>query len=153
MFEILVYLYENYFRPNVRSNPGALKRKLSAVGFDEHEISDTINWLDVLSKTSHIDPQQEESNGFRIYAIQEMTMLGKTAIGFIYFLESAKLINSLQREIIIERALAINDFPISLDKLKIIVLMTLWGQGKDPNVLLLDELLLSDEMTSPHLLH
>src|SRR5690349_5713908 len=118
MFDILVYLYETYYRPDACPNPEALARKLSAVGFDDDEISEAIDWLDVLAQTTQITPKQLESSGFRIYAIQEITMLGTTAVGFIYHLEVAKLITSQQREIIIERALAVNDRPISLDKLK-----------------------------------
>ena len=153
MFDILVYLYETYYRPDACPDPQALAKKLSAVGFDDDEITEAIDWLDVLTQTTQSLPQQPESNGFRIYAVQERTMLGLPAMGFIYFLESAKLINPQQREIIIERALAVDDTPISLDKLKIIVLMMLWSQGKEPDLLMFDELLLSDEIIKPHHLH
>ncbi|HYM48232.1 MAG TPA: DUF494 family protein, partial [Burkholderiaceae bacterium] len=46
-----------------------------------------------------------------------------------------------QREIVIERALATDETPISIDKLKVIVLMVLWSQQADIDVLLLEELL------------
>lgn len=74
-------------------------------------------------------------------------------MGFLQFLESAGLMNSQQREIVIERALAINESPVPLDKLKVIVLMMLWSQGKEPDMLMFDELLLSDEESEPRLLH
>lgn len=153
MFDILVYLYETYYRPDACPSPEALAKKLSAVGFDDNEISEAINWLDMLTQTAQTNPEYIESTGFRIYAVQEFTMLGSAAVGFIHFLESAKLINSHQREIIIERALAVDDRPIPLDKLKIIVLMMLWSQGKELGLLMFDELLLSDELIQPHLLH
>lgn len=154
MFDILVYLYETYYRPEACPEPEALAKKLCAVGFDEDEISDAIDWLAVLKlqTTPHL-PAQPLSSGFRIYVSQEITTLGQGAIGFIQFLESAKLINPQQREIIVERALAVDETPISLDKLKIIVLMMLWSEGKEPDLLMFDELLLSDEQITPHLLH
>ena len=46
-----------------------------------------------------------------------------------------------QREIVIERALAVEDTPMPLDKIKVIVLMVLWSQQADIDVLLLEELL------------
>jgi Smg protein len=153
MFDILVYLYETYYRPEACPDPEALAKKLCAVGFDEDEISEAIDWLAVMKLTSQNHHIQPNPGGFRIFASQEVTVLGSSAIGFIQFLESAKLINPQQREIIIERALAVNETPISLDKLKIIVLMMLWSQGKEPDLFMFDELLLSDEQTKPPLLH
>ena len=41
----------------------------------------------------------------------------------------------------IERALAVADAPVSLDKVKVIVLMVLWCQQADIDVLVLEELL------------
>ena len=154
MFDILVYLYETYYRPEACPEPEALVKKLCAVGFDEDEICEAIDWLAVLQR--QITPNllaQPLSSGFRIYASQEIAALGLGAVGFIQFLDSAKLISALQREVIIERALAVDETPISLDKLKIIVLLMLWSQGKEPDLLMFDELLLSDEQIKPHLLH
>lgn len=154
MFDILVYLYETYYRPDACPEPQALVKKLSAVGFDEGEISEAIDWLAVLSQNNdHNQIHLASSTGFRIYSSRETTSLGSSAIGFLQFLESAKLINPEQREIIVDRALAVDESPISLDKLKIIVLMMLWSQGKEPDLLMFDELLLSDEQVVPHLLH
>lgn len=153
MFDILVYLYETYYRPDACPEPPALAKKLSAVGFDDDEISEAIDWLDVLKKSTKSSPTQPDVNSFRIYASQEAALLGFTAIGFIQFLESANLINSQQREIIIDRALAVEESPITVDKLKIIVLMMLWSQGKEPDVFMFDELLSSDEQAKPGLLH
>jgi Smg protein len=34
MFDVLVYLYENYWRPDACPEPKQLSRKLSAVGFE-----------------------------------------------------------------------------------------------------------------------
>lgn len=156
MFDILVYLYETYYRPDACPDPEALAKKLCAVGFDELEISEAIDWLAVLSQNSLSDQDQirlTNSTGFRVYSNGESSTLGAGAIGFLQFLESSKLINPQQREVIVERALASNESPISLDKLKIIVLMMLWSQGKEPDLLMFDELLLSDEQVKPNLLH
>ena len=55
------------------------------------------------------------------------------------------MINPLQREIVVERALAASESQISLDKLKVIVLMVLWSQGKEPDGLMFDELFLDED--------
>jgi Smg protein len=158
MFDVLVYLYETYYRPDACPDSEALVKKLSAVGFEEDEISKALGWLtDLAEATNELSdryPQQTAfSFGIRIYAPQEMDVLGTEAIGFLQFLESAKVINPVQREIIIERALAISDSQISLDKLKVIVLMVMWSQGKEPDGLIFDELFSDDEDAEPRLLH
>jgi Smg protein len=157
MFDVLVYLYETYYRPDACPNSEALVKKLSAVGFEEEEISKALGWLTDLAETTSefsSDPQQAaSSSGFRIYVDREFDVLGTPAVGFIQFLESAKVLNPLQREIVIERALAASESQISLDKLKVIVLMVLWSQGKEPDGLMFDELFLDDEDAEPRLLH
>jgi Smg protein len=158
MFDVLVYLYETYYRPDACPDSEALVKKLSAVGFEEEEISKALGWLTDLAETtnefSDSYPQQTAfSFGIRIYAQQEMDVLGTEAIGFLQFLESAKVINPIQREIVIERALAISDSQVSLDKLKVIVLMVMWSQGKEPDGLIFDELFSDDEDAEPRLLH
>ncbi|SNS16332.1 Smg protein [Noviherbaspirillum humi] len=158
MFDVLVYLYETYYRPDACPDPDVLVKKLSAAGFEDEEISEALGWLTDLAETTHgfsdHHPQQTAfSFGTRIYAQQEYDLLGTEAIGFLQFLESAKVIDSIQREIVIERALAVAASDFSLDKLKVIVLMVLWSQGKEPDGLMFDELFLDDEDAEPRLLH
>jgi Smg protein len=159
MFDVLVYLYETYYRPDACPDSEALARKLSAVGFEEEEISEALDWLaDLAETTSELAgsyPQQAAfSFGTRIYVDREIDALGPEAIGIVQFLESAKVITPVQREIVIERALAVSDEQLSLDKLKVIVLMVLWSQGMEPDGLIFDELFDGDDTDGePRLLH
>ncbi len=158
MFDVLVYLYETYYRPDACPDSEALVKKLSALGFEEEEISRALDWLtDLAEATNELSDQYPQQTAFsfgtRIYVAQELDTLGTAAVGFIQFLESAKVINPIQREIVIERALAASDEQISLDKLKVIVLMVLWSQGKEPDGLMFDELFLDEDDAEPRLLH
>jgi Smg protein len=154
MFDILVYLYETYYRPDACPEPEALARKLSAVGFDDVEISEALVWLTDLTEMAGAEHSDVvASTGTRFYVAQELDVLGSGAVGFIQFLESAKVLSALQREIVIERALALGESPVSLGKLKIIVLMLLWSQGKEPDALMFDDLFGSDDEQTPRLLH
>jgi Smg protein len=154
MFDILVYLYETYYRPDACPEPAALARKLSAVGFDDEEISEALVWLTDLAAMAEAEPNAVPlSTGTRFYVAQEVDALGTAAVGFIQFLESAGVLTAAQREIVIERALTLQESPVSLGKLKIIVLMLLWSQGKEPDALMFDDLFGSDEDQAPRLLH
>jgi len=154
MFDILVYLYETYYRPDACPEPAALAKKLSAVGFDDVEISEALVWLNDLAELAGVEQAgTSASTGTRFYVEEEQDALGTQAIGFIAFLESARVLSPLQREIVIERALSLEESPVNLGKLKIIVLMLLWSQGKEPDALMFDDLFGSDEEQAPRLLH
>ena len=71
------------------------------------------------------------------------------AIGFIASLDRDGQLNPAQREIVIERAAAVEP-PITLERLKIIVLMVLWSQSVDVDLLLLQELLDDDPGPAVH---
>ncbi|WP_025918137.1 DUF494 family protein [Herminiimonas sp. CN] len=159
MFDILVYLYETYYRPDACPDAAALSRKLSAVGFEDAEISEALGWMQDLARATdtfaNYYPQQQTafSFGLRIYPEQESDVLGAAAIGFIQFLEQALVLDAVQREIVIERALALGESPLPLDKLKVIVLLVLWSQGKEPDALIFDELFEDDAQPRQCLLH
>jgi len=155
MFDILVYLYETYYRPDACPEPAVLARKLSAVGFDDVEISEAIVWLADLTEMAGAETSAEwSSTGTRFYVQAEVDALGSEGVGFIQFLESAGVITPMQREIVIERALAVEEPPVGPGNLKIIVLMLLWSQGKEPDALMLDDLFGDDEDEPiPRLLH
>jgi len=143
VFDVLVYLYENYGALHACPDPDSLSRKLTAAGFDDEEINEALAWLQGLEQVTEqsiaVGPESERS--FRAYAAIETERLGSESIGFLSFLENAGQLTPTQREIVIERALAIEDAPIPLDMLKVIVLMVLWSQQVDIDVLLLEELL------------
>ena len=62
MFDVLVYLYENYWRPDACPDHRQLSRKLSAAGFERDEIQDALRWLDGLAAgaEANVASQQAE---------------------------------------------------------------------------------------------
>ena len=62
------------------------------------------------------------------------------------------MLDPTQREIVIERALAVNESPLPLEKMRVIVLMILWSQGDEPDAIILDALFPEDNDEAP-LLH
>lgn len=154
MFDVLVYLYENYWRPDACPDHAQLTRKLSAVGFESDEIQEALHWLDGLAmRTGELSAEAPETSaplaqspaGVRVYLREEMELLGEESIGFISFLESAGVLPPPLREMVIDRATAVGAGPLGLDDLKIIVLMVFWSLGEEPDALILDELFVAPE--------
>jgi Smg protein len=150
MFDVLVYVYENYWRPDACPDNEQLTRKLSAVGFESEEIEDALAWLDGLAKGASSDTQAQSAHGMRVYTDAERELLGEDSIGFITFLESSGVLPATMREMVLDRAKAVGEGPIDLDDLKVIVLMVFWSLGEEPDALILDELSVSPEQRSIH---
>jgi Smg protein len=51
MIDILVYLFENYQDLSTHPKPDALARKLSAIGFEDEDISLALVWLNGLKNS------------------------------------------------------------------------------------------------------
>ena len=154
MFEVLVYVYENYWSVEACPQLDQLGRKLSAAGFESDEIEQALQWLAGLNLISNqADPidisktatpevsHAPSAHSLRVYSVNEQDQLGAACLGFISFLESAGVLPPQMREIVIERAMALEGRPpMSIDDLKIIVLMVYWSMGIEPDALVLDEL-------------
>lgn len=159
MFEVLVFVYENYWRGDACPELAHLERKLNAAGFDTGEIQDALAWLSDLnlaarglqqsahgsstsSPAAPVDtaPLTQSPHSMRIYSCAEQDHLGAQCLGFVSFLETAGVLPAHLREIVLERAMAAPGAPVPLDDLKIIVLMVYWSLGEEPDALVLDEL-------------
>lgn len=158
MFEVLVFVYENYWRGDACPELGALERKLNAVGFDAEEIQDALHWLDDLNlaarglqqpavdaDASNLTPSKtkpiaQSPDSMRVYTMAEQYHLGSECLGFVTFLETAGKLPAHMREIVIDRAMAAPADPLPLDDFKIIILMVYWSLGEEPDALVLDEL-------------
>lgn len=152
MFDVLVYLYETYGALHACPDSDSLSRKLTAAGFDDEEINEALDWLQGLAQVTEqsVAVGPESSQAFRVYARLEVERLGTDSIGYLSFLENAGQLTPTQREIVIERGLALQRTPLHLEMTKRIVLMVLWSQQADIDVLLLEELLHDGSQRSLH---
>jgi Smg protein len=145
MFDVLVYLYETYWRPDACPESDLLVRKLSAVGFEEEEIKDALTWLTGLQAVTQHESLAPSYDSARVYCAEELERLGPEAMGFLQFLESAGVLTPSLREVVLDRVSAVPRGPMALDDFKILVLLVFWSLGEEPDALILDELFVDDE--------
>jgi Smg protein len=142
MFEILMYLFESYFDAGSYPEPDKLSRKLSAAGFEGDEISEALTWLSALQEQNPDNyPDSLEHTGQRHFAGLEEQYISYEARQFLLFAEQQHLISAVEREMIIDRSVALKHENLALDKLKLIMLMVLWNRHQDLDPLLIEELL------------
>jgi len=142
MFEILMYLFESYFDAGSYPETDKLSRKLSAAGFEGDEINEALTWLSALHQQNPDSyPASLEYTGQRHFAGLELQFIGDEARQFLMFAEQQHLISTVEREMIIDRSVALKQDNLALDKLKLIMLMVLWNRHQDLDPLLIEELL------------
>ena len=145
MFDVLVYLYENYWRPDACPAQDQLSRKLSAVGFETEEIAEALTWLNGLSAGLSAYTGKQGPESVRVYTPIEWEVIGSESLAFIHFLVSAGVLSVPMREMVIDRAMAAGVHGLDLEDIKIILLMVFWCLGKEPDALILDEFFVAPE--------
>ena len=133
VFDVLVYLFENNMddRPELPANQKQLALELSEAGFHRGEIRKAFRWLDGLSAEHHLAPGQplhRDPAAIRHYDAMEMRKLDTTCRGFLLLMEQHSALDARTRELVIERAMALELEEITLEQLKWIVLVVLSRQ-------------------------
>ncbi|MBX3639085.1 MAG: DUF494 domain-containing protein [Nitrosomonas sp.] len=144
MFEILYYLFENYFDSGSYPDSATLTRKLTMAGFNDEDIHQALDWLSDLAQQDNGSYPESlaENKSVRCFSAVEMEKIDTEGRGFIIFLEQSKIINPLQRELLIDRVIALEEGSSSLEKIKLIVLTELWMHNQLSDDAVLEKLLI-----------
>lgn len=131
IFEVLMYLFENYLEDEIETLPDsdAIRTELIQAGFDQLDVSKAFDWLESL--TLHETLKPIVPSAFRIFSDHEIDKLDLECRNFVMFLEQIGILTPANREIVLDRIMALENEDISLDKLKWIVLMVLLSQQDD----------------------
>ncbi|AUH52782.1 hypothetical protein CXB49_19315 [Chromobacterium sp. ATCC 53434] len=142
MFDVLTYLFEQYSDPAAFGDRSALTRQLNAVGFDDDDIGEALDWLDSVGSTSvEAYAGADDGDGLRVYAASELEHLPADVRGLIRFLEDNGALTPSQREMVIDRLLELDSEELDVDNAKLLVLMVLWAQQAELPILLGEALL------------
>jgi Smg protein len=147
MYDILVYLFENCQQAEIAYDRDRVVKKLTAAGFEDSDISEALHWLAGVLHAPHAvrEPLPDLRSSFRAYAPRELAKLDARCRGFLLTLEHSGILNADTRELVIERALAASGDALSLEQLKLVVLMVLWNQQTPTSRLLAEDL-----FSAPH---
>ena len=131
IFEVLIYLFENYLEDEMNLIPDSdgIKTELIQAGFEQSEVDNAFNWLEALSEENAIKPTT--STAFRIFCPQEEKKLDLECRSFLLFLEHSNILTANTREIVIDRAMALEHDSLLIDELKWTVLMVLLSHSDD----------------------
>ena len=143
MYDILVYLFENCQQHEVSNEQERIAKKLSAAGFEESDISEALTWLAGVARGPNrsFAPLPDSGAAFRAYAPKELAKLDAECRGLLIYFEQSGILSPNTRETVIDRALAATGDGLTLEQLKLVVLMVLWNQRIPSSRLIAEDLL------------
>src|SRR3954470_968328 len=152
MYEIFVYLFEHCHRADLSQDNELIARKLSAAGFEESDISEALSWLAGVLHAPHRSGTAFPglNRASRAYAPKECAKLDAACRGLIMHLENIGVLDPVLRELVLDRAMAASGRSLSLDQLKLIVLMVLWNLETPAAKLIAEELLSQEDTRLPN---
>ncbi|NRD71831.1 DUF494 family protein [Shewanella sp. VB17] len=132
MFDILMYLFENYVHSEVEFlvDEDELTQELTRAGFHQSEIIKALSWLENLAELQEGDKPylcNHAQHSFRIYTKDEMNKLDVESRGFLLFLEQIEVLSVVTREMVIDRVMELDESALILEDLKWVVLMVLFN--------------------------
>ncbi|HET7668809.1 MAG TPA: DUF494 domain-containing protein [Burkholderiales bacterium] len=141
MYDVLAYLFENCQQAELADDRERVAEKLSAAGFEDSDISEALRWLAGVTRAPRVSAVlPDPRTSFRAFAPRELAKLDAECRGFVITLEQSGILTPQTREVVLERSLAASGHSLSLDQLKLIVLMVLWNHQTPTSQLLAQEL-------------
>lgn len=133
MLDVLIYLFEHYLEEgrDVPGDEGVLKTMLEDAGFPQSEIDKAFVWLEDLVRQRDEAGEDGEAApaSFRVFSREESAKLSRECRGYVALLEQSGVLDPRTRELVIERAMALELDELDLDKFKLIVMMVLSNQA------------------------
>lgn len=133
VLDVLMYLFETYSEQDMDKEPepdqSILREELLQAGFGEPEVDRALDWLDGLT-ARNMEPfsMQPAERSVRLFNQFELTRLDAECRGYILYLEQIGILSSLQRELVIDRLMALGSGDIDVEQVKWVVLMVLFSQ-------------------------
>ncbi|MGQ0429932.1 MAG: DUF494 family protein [Gammaproteobacteria bacterium] len=147
VLDILIHLFENFLDADDEAVPdrATLRQELEQAGYPDADIERALAWLESLAT----DPERALGEGtaraVRVFSGQEQVRLDTDVRGYLMHLENLGILSGSQRELVIDRLLALEADDIDIEQLKWVVLMVLFSQPGQENAFQRMEDLVFDE--------
>jgi Smg protein len=154
VLDVLMYLFETSGEDADPGEPDrvALREELERAGFRDREIDRALEWLDGLAATAgEEDPGAPTERAIRIYNREECARLDPGGRGYLMYLEQIGILSAGQRELVIDRLMALDAEEIDVEDIKWVVLMVLFSQPGEENAYArMEDLVFEDRAALAH---
>jgi len=158
VLDILIYVFDRYMLNELSEVPERehLAQDLERAGFAQANVERALDWLADLACERDRPPLPQSSRGtgnpaVRIFSDGELARFSTECRGFLFTLERLGILSPQQREIVIERMLALDADELDTEQLKWVVLMVLSSQpGQELAFERLEDLVSDARAGAPH---
>ena len=154
VLDVLMYLFENFSDQDYDYSPDqvVLREELLRAGFGEPEIDRALDWLEELAST---EPEPFANNpakrSIRLFSVREMARLDTECRGYVVYLEQIGILSPVQREVVLDRLMALDSPDIDVDQVKWVVLMVLFSQpGQESAFAKMEDLVFEEDAGIVH---
>ena len=152
MFEVLVFMFENYIAHHALPDNDIMTQELTAAGFEQSDIVGAVDWFHVM-KTRLIKPPTDyahQHTSMRIFSEIEYKKISLESISFLIFLQQANVINDVERDLIVDRAMALKQEKIKMEEMRWITMIALWNAGREKDYLFVEDALFNPRGLTLH---
>lgn len=154
VLDVLIYLFDHYVEEELEITPDQqdLKTQLVQAGFADKQVDKAIDWLEGLAmQKDKLDTSILRSMSIRLFNDVENEKLDVECKGFLLFLEQSGVLDSEDRELVIDRVMALETDLIELQQLKWVVLMVLFNRpGKEAAFAWMEDVVMDELSTVVH---
>jgi len=155
VLDILIYVFDRYMLDETAEVPQRehLARDLEGAGFAPAKVERALDWLTDLAFGHELPAAQAvgQAGAVRVFTDGELARLSTECRGLLLSMERARVLTVQQRELVIERMLALDADEPDTEQLKWVVLMVLSSQpGQELAVERLGSLVLAARVNAPH---
>jgi len=155
VLDILIYLFENYFDTEtddgIEPDRETLQQELEHAGFPAGEVARALSWLEDLAADPSRQQPSPTTRAIRVFAALEQARLDTDCRGYLVHLEQVGILSPAQRELVIDRLMALEGDEIDIEKLKWVVLMVLFSQpGQETAFSRMEDLVFEDRSGAIH---
>jgi Smg protein len=160
VLDILIYVFDHYMLTDGARVPqrAHLARDLERAGFATAEVESALDWLTELAFGHEVEGRPAEAHGHeaqsgtvRVFTDSEAARLSIECRGFLLTLERTRVLTAVQRELVIERLLALGTEAPDIEQLRWVVLMVLSSQpGQEQSVERFGTLMAEAPLHAPH---
>jgi Smg protein len=163
VLDILIYVFDRYMFDEAPEVPEreALARDLESAGFGQANVERALDWLaDLAGERSRApllpapgisDGTPPQSRSLRLYSPLELARLSADCRGLLLSLEQAEILKPTQRELVIDRLLALDAEDLNLEQVRWIVLMVLSSQpGQEQACARMETLVFDTDTSTAH---
>lgn len=152
MFEVLIFMFENYFSNHALPDNDVMVQELSAAGFEKTDILGAVDWFHEMKSMLTKPPviYSHKHTATRMFTSSELKKINTESIGFILFLQQANVINDVERDLIIDRAMALKQEQINIEEIRWITMIALWNEGREKDYLFVEDALFNPRGLTLH---